>query len=117
MSSLSSLSVPARSKSFPPRASRNFLLRPINQFSQNGLVADKLVRQTQGLEGSAGWPSSYIKEGTEARAEVEFRIVRDRVLQIAWFSDLSRPNTKTEENGVRTAIQFLIPVRETGLVV
>jgi hypothetical protein len=47
------------------------------------LVADRLVRQTQGLEGSAGWASSYIKEGTEARAEAVFRIVRDRVLQLA----------------------------------
>ena len=80
MSSLSSLSVPANSSSFPPLASRNFLRSPINQFSQNGFVADRLVRQTQGLEGSAGDGSSKIKEGTDALAEPVLRIVRERVL-------------------------------------
>lgn len=67
----------------PPRASRNFRLRPMNQFSQNGFVAERSVRQTQGRVVSDGWLSSYIKDGTEARADVVFRIVRERVLEIS----------------------------------
>lgn len=81
ISSLSSRSVPARSSSFPPRESRNFRLRPINQFSQNGFVAERSVRHTQGREASLGWLSSYISDGTEARADVLFRMVRERVLR------------------------------------
>lgn len=80
INSLSNLSVPARMSSLPPRASRNFLLSPMNQFSQNGFVAARFVLQTHGLVGSEGFDSSWSNEGTEMRAEVLLRIVRDRVL-------------------------------------
>lgn len=53
----------------------------MNQFSQNGVVAERLVRHTHGRVGSVGSLSSYIKEGTEARAEAVLRIVRERVLR------------------------------------
>lgn len=82
INSLSNLSVPASSSSLPPRASRNFLLKPTNQFSQKGFVAERLVRHTQGRDGSLGSLSSYKRDGTEARAEVVFRIVRERVLVV-----------------------------------
>lgn len=77
INSLSNLSVPASSSNLPPRASRNFLLKPTNQFSQKGFVAERLVRHTQGRDGSLGSLSSYKRDGTEARAEVAFRIVRE----------------------------------------
>lgn len=60
----------------------NFLLKPTNQFSQKGFVAERLVRHTQGRDGSLGSLSSYKRDGTEARAEVVFRIVRERVLVV-----------------------------------
>jgi hypothetical protein len=52
----------------------------MNQFSQNGFVAERFVRHTQGRDASEGSVSSYSKEGTDARADVVFRIVRERVL-------------------------------------
>lgn len=53
----------------------------MNQFSQKGFVRLKFVRQSHGLEGSVGGGgSSYRREGTETRAEVLFRMVRERVL-------------------------------------
>ena len=52
----------------------------MNQFSQKGFVSFRLVRQTHGRAGSEGVSSSYRSEGTETRAEVLFRIVRERVL-------------------------------------
>lgn len=54
----------------------------MNQFSQKGFVAERSVRHTHGLAGSVGWVSSYIKDGTDARAEAVLRIVRERVLEI-----------------------------------
>lgn len=48
MSSLSSRSVPASKSNFPPFAVRNLWLRPMNQPSQKGCVAARLVRQVQG---------------------------------------------------------------------
>lgn len=55
ISSLSRRSVPARSNSLPPLASRNFLLSPMNQFSQYGFVAARLVRHVHGFEVSDGF--------------------------------------------------------------
>ena len=52
----------------------------MNQFSQNGLVAARFVRQTHGLAMSDGTASLRRSDGTEARAEVLLRIVRDRRL-------------------------------------
>lgn len=57
----------------------NFLLSPTNQFSQNGLVAARSVRHFHGLDESDG--SSRRRPGTETRADMLFRIVRDRVLR------------------------------------
>lgn len=93
INSLSNLSVPASSSSLPPRASRNFLLKPTNQFSQKGFVAERLVRHTQGRDGSLGSLSSYNRDGTEARAEVVFRIVRERVL-VVFFSDDKKKDSR-----------------------
>lgn len=56
------------------------MLSPTNQFSQKGFVSARLVRQTQGLDGSVGFSSWRRRDGTETRAEVELRIVRERVL-------------------------------------
>ena len=81
INSLSSRSVPARMRSFPPRASRNFRLRPMNQFSQNGFVAVRFVRQIHGFDASDGGISLRRRDGTEAHAEVRLRIVRDRMLR------------------------------------
>lgn len=80
INSLSNRSVPARTSNFPALPSRNFRLRPMNQFSQNGLVADRSVRQTHGFAGSVGWDCLWRSGGTETRAEVLLRIVRERVL-------------------------------------
>lgn len=80
INSLSRRSVPASKSSLPPRASRNFRLKPTNQFSQKGFVAERLVRHTQGRDESVAVLSSYRSDGTEARAEVVLRIVRERVL-------------------------------------
>ena len=83
ISSLSRRSVPANRSNLPPRAARNFLLNPINQPSQKGCVAARSVRQIQLLAwlavaaGSRSWCNS---EGTEMRADVALRIVRERVL-------------------------------------
>lgn len=63
----------------------------MNQFSQKGFVRLRFVRQSHGLEGSVGGDvdddddvvvvvSSYRSEGTDTRAEVLFRMVRERVL-------------------------------------
>ena len=52
----------------------------MNQFSQKGFVELRFVRQIHGLDGSDGSSSLRSKEGTEARAEVLLRIVRDRIL-------------------------------------
>lgn len=104
INSLSSLSVPASSSSLPPRASRNFLLKPTNQFSQKGFVAERLVRHTQGRDGSLGSLSSYKRDGTEARAEVVFRIVRERVLVVF----VSNDGNKGQSGWTHTAIQSQI---------
>lgn len=52
----------------------------MNQFSQYGFVAARLVRHVHGFKGSDGFGSSSSNEGTEAQADVEFRIERERVL-------------------------------------
>ena len=81
INSLSSLSVPANRSSLPPRASRNFLLRPVNQFSQKGFVLARSVRHFQDVatcESVDG--SSRRRPWTDTRAEAVLRIVRDRVL-------------------------------------
>lgn len=57
----------------------------MNQFSQKGFVRLRFVRQSHGLEGSVDGDvvdvvSSYKSEGTDTRAEVLFRMVRERVL-------------------------------------
>jgi hypothetical protein len=57
----------------------------MNQSSQKGFVAERLVRQTHGLAGSEGVSSLYRRDGTETLAELLFRIVRDRVLR-PWVS-------------------------------
>lgn len=76
ISSLSSLSVPARMSSLPPAASRNFLLRPTNQLCQKGCVAARSVRQRQGrAEPSA---ASTRSAGTETEVEAGLRMVRER---------------------------------------
>lgn len=80
ISSLSSRSVPASSNSFPPFASRNFLLRPTNQSCQKGCVAARSVRQTQAFAAFEAFGSWRSREGTETRAEVVLRMVRDRML-------------------------------------
>ncbi len=80
MSSLSKRSVPASNRSFPPLASRNFLLNPMNQSSQKGFVAARLVCHLYFREVLASSGSSWSKEGTETRADSELRIVRERVL-------------------------------------
>ena len=81
VNSLSSRSVPASSSNFPPLAARNFELSPTNQFSQNGCVALRLVRQVhvEGVEDENGEAQS--REGTETRADKELRIVRVRMLK------------------------------------
>lgn len=73
INSLSSLSVPARSNSLPPRDSRNFFERPTNQPSQKGFVAPRSVRQNH-LSVAVDSSSS---DGTETRADVVLRIVLD----------------------------------------
>lgn len=110
INSLSNLSVPASSSSLPPRASRNFLLKPTNQFSQKGFVAERLVRHTQGRDGSLGSLSSYNRDGTEARADVVFRIVRERVLVVF----VSHGGKKGQSGWRHTAIQFQISGMEIG---
>ena len=76
ISSLSNLSVPAKMSSLPPVASRNFLLRPTNQFCQNGCVLARSVRQCQGrAEPSA---ASTRSAGTETEVDAGLRMVRDR---------------------------------------
>lgn len=50
----------------------------MNQFSQNGFVAAKSVRHFHGRLISE--ESSQRRDGTVTRADVEFRIVRERVL-------------------------------------
>jgi hypothetical protein len=83
MSSLSKRSVPASNSSFPPFASRNFLLRPMNQSSQKGFVAARFVFHLYFRDGFVEVESSWRREGTETRAERELRIVRERVLDIS----------------------------------
>jgi hypothetical protein len=80
VNSLSNLSVPARSSSLPPLASKNFLLSPLNQPSQNGCVLAKSVRQTQVRDGVCGDGFCLRRAGTAIRADVLLRIVRDRML-------------------------------------
>src|SRR4051812_32186237 len=48
VNSVSNRSVPASNNIFPPLASRNFLLSPTNQPSQNGCVAARSVFHTHG---------------------------------------------------------------------
>jgi hypothetical protein len=81
ISSLSSLSVPASRSSLPPRDSRNFLESPTNQFSQKGLVAERSVRHLHwdGDEVVVEGLSSVRRGGTETRAELVLRMVRERV--------------------------------------
>src|SRR5271170_205450 len=81
ISSLSSLSVPASRSSLPPRDSRNFLESPTNQFSQKGLVAERSVRQIHwdGDDVVEEGLSSISRDGTETRAELVLRMVRERV--------------------------------------
>lgn len=45
-------------------------------------MAARFVRQIHGFEGSDGSGSSWSNEGTETRAEVLLRIVRERVLLV-----------------------------------
>lgn len=84
INSLSNRSVPASKSNFPPLALRNFSLRPTNQPCQKGCVAARSVRQVQGLgsfksdDGCRSWRRS---EGTEMRAAVVFRMVRERRLR------------------------------------
>src|SRR5256885_1598964 len=85
VNSLSSLSVPARSSSLPPLASKNFLLSPTNQPSQNGCVLAKSVRQTQVRDGVSGDGFCRRRAGTAIRADVLLRIVRDRILYIGHY--------------------------------
>jgi len=73
INSLSSLSVPARSNSLPPRDSRNFFDSPTNQPSQNGFVAPKSVRHDH---LSVTFDSSS-RDGTDTLAEMVLRIVLD----------------------------------------
>ena len=83
ISSLSSLSVPASRSSLPPRDSRNFLESPTNQFSQKGLVAERSVRHLHWdgdeVVGEEEELSSVRRGGTETRAELVLRMVRERV--------------------------------------
>lgn len=83
--------MPANSNNLPPLASRNFLLRPLNQSSQKGFVSARFVRQIQGRDVSEGVFSSVSKDGTETRAEVVLRIVRERKL---FPLDLVQQHTK-----------------------
>ena len=69
MSSLSSRSVPARIRSLPPRAVRNFLLRPTNQPSQNGRDAAKSVLQVQ-ADSDESLGLGRRSAGTDTRADV-----------------------------------------------
>jgi hypothetical protein len=66
----------------PPRDSRNFLESPTNQFSQKGLVAERSVRQVHwdgdDVVEEEGF-SSISRDGTETRAELVLRMVRERV--------------------------------------
>lgn len=110
INSLSNRSVPASNNSFPPRASRNFRLKPTNQFSQKGFVAERFVRHNQGRAVSVGSLSSYKSDGTEARADVVLRIVRERVLH-------GEHKKGKSELGTHTAIQSLMIMMGTGLVV
>ena len=73
--------MPANRSSFPPFASRNFLLRPTNQPSQKCLVFAKFVLQTHSRDGSEESFSSLSSEGTETLAEAALRIVRERMLK------------------------------------
>jgi hypothetical protein len=77
---VSNRSVPASNRSFPPFASRNFLLNPINQSSQKGFVAARSVCHLNFLEELVARGSSWSREGTETLADAVLRIVRDRVL-------------------------------------
>ena len=81
ISSLSSLSVPASRSSLPPQDSRNFLESPMNQFSQKGLVAERSVRQVHwdGDDVVEEGLFSIRRDGTETRAELVLRMVRERV--------------------------------------
>jgi len=59
------------------------LLSPANQPSQKGCVDARSVRQVQDFaasDGACGSRSWRRREGTEMRAEVVLRIVRERVL-------------------------------------
>lgn len=72
--------MPASSNNLPPLASRNFLLRPLYQSSQKGFVSARFVRQIQGRDVSEVVSASVSRDGTETRAEVMLRIVRERKL-------------------------------------
>ena len=68
----------------PPQDSRNFLESPTNQFSQKGLVAERSVRQIHWdgddvVEEEEEGLSSISRDGTETRAELVLRMVRERV--------------------------------------
>jgi hypothetical protein len=52
----------------------------MNQSSQKGFVAARLVRHCHGLDGLDAFGSSRRSDGTETRADVVLRIVRERVL-------------------------------------
>lgn len=85
INSLSNLSVPASSSNLPPLARRNLLDKPTNQFSQNGFVAERSVRHVHcrwlpdAAEVDEELISSTSRGGTETRAEVVLRMVRERV--------------------------------------
>lgn len=65
----------------PPQDSRNFLESPMNQFSQKGLVAERSVRQVHwdGDDVVEEGLFSIRRDGTETRAELVLRMVRERV--------------------------------------
>jgi hypothetical protein len=68
------------------------------------------VRHTQGRDGSLGSLSSYKRDGTEARAEVVLRIVRERVLVVF----VSHDGENGQSGWRHTAIQFQIVGMEIG---
>lgn len=71
----------------------------MNQFSQKGFVAARLVSHVHGFEESDGLGSSRSNEGTETQADLEFRIVRERVLvrsEVRYCSVRSKLKVKHE---------------------
>lgn len=95
VNSLSNLSVPASNNNFPPLASKNFLLNPTNQPSQNGCVAARSVLHPQVLLLLS--PSSnFNKAGTLVLALIEFRIVRDRMCHSIPEDKEAKPRGRVE---------------------